>query len=74
MAKRKPPVMKVTPNPAKYPASAAGSKPQQKRRSAGKAIRPETDDPAEMLGPLLPNPYQDEGLDDDYDDNGGPDE
>ena len=36
--------------------------------------RPDTDDPALKLGPLVPNPYQDEGFDDESDDNGGPDE
>lgn len=69
-AKRRAPVMKVEPNPAKYPASAAGSKHQQKRRSAGKAIRPESDDPALMLGPFGDDAIPD-SLDDDDDTPGG---
>jgi len=44
-----------------------GSKPQQKRRSAGKAIRPDNDDPSGMLGPLVP----DDPEDDDDDTPGG---
>jgi hypothetical protein len=37
-----------------------GSKHQQKRRSAGKAIRPATDDPSAMLGPLVPDDPEDD--------------
>lgn len=107
MAKRRAPVMKVEKaNRDNNRDIVSRSKPQQKRRTAGKAIRPATDDPALMLGdliekarskppakgqgihrtkqdserrgnvcgPLLPNPYQDEGFDDDFDDDGGPDE
>jgi hypothetical protein len=37
-----------------------GSKPQQKRRSAGKAILPATDDPVNMLGPLVPDDLEDD--------------
>lgn len=74
---RKPPVMKATPKPrvTRKPAKNSAISDALLGACGYDVIeRIDSSDPAEMLGPLVPNPYQDEGFDDDVEDNGGPDE